>query len=422
MIKLFQTKNISYYISCYFAVTAIIGCLRMLGFDWIWYLYAIFNLCIVIFVYRYMQTEANTFDKFFLFGIILIIAPSLFIDYDPDLSYNAIKGVFLSMPLFFAGRSKFFCDFNVFNRMIIPWSFAALAGVILYFTSPSWYMDMKLAETEGEVSSNHLLEMSRLSSFWKYQYWISYGSGLLYLYILFVSFKNKKFTRLALSLSLCCWFIMFLAQQRAPMFFSIFAMFGYFVLDNVKNGFKSSFRNGVIVTVLLIFAIGAYLITIIDTDMLMRFIEKVTQTSETSEFISYRTDIFSDVARRPVSIFGDGLGYFTLTENNNNVVITDHQYLKILHECGYFGSFIYFLLIVIPIIKGLKNFNDNMLELSVVAFYLFALNGANCLQVNEQHPLIFWFCLGRLTNMHALNYKRNNDYSIDFLNFRRIAI
>ena len=53
---------------------------------------------------------------------------------------------------------------------------------------------------------------------------------------------------------------------------------------------------------------------------------------------------------------------------------------------------------------------------------VFALNGANCLQVNEQHPLIFWFCLGRLTNMNALDYKRNNDYSIDLFNFRRVAI
>lgn len=60
MMKLFQTINISYYISCYFAVTAIIGCLKILGFDWIWNLYAIFNLCIVIFVYRYLHLMEPT--------------------------------------------------------------------------------------------------------------------------------------------------------------------------------------------------------------------------------------------------------------------------------------------------------------------------------------------------------------------------
>lgn len=390
----------------------------MVGFNWIWNLYAIYNLCVVIFVVRFLRTEAEAFDRFFLTGMLLIIIPSLFIDYDSELCFGAIKGIFLSMPLYFAGRSRYFCNFSVYNRMIIPWGIAALAGVVLYFTSPSWYMDMKLSETEGEVSAGHLLEMTRLSSFWKFPYWISYGSGLVYLYILYVSYRNKNFTKVAIILSLLCMCIMFLAQQRAPMFYCIFALIGYFVLDQIKNGRNSSFKNGVFVTLLLAFAGGAYLITKIDADMLLRFVEKVTQTSDTSEFASYRIDIFSDIARMPVTVFGDGLGCYTLTESNTNFAITDQQYLKILHECGYFGSFIYFVIIIIPVIKGLRNFKDNMLELSVIAFYLFAMNGANCLQVGEQHPLIFWFCLGRLTNRHALYYKKECGCDINYFDFK----
>lgn len=123
-------------------------------------------------------------------------------------------------------------------------------GLILYITSPSWYVDFKLSGfTDNE--GGRFLEMTRLSAFWTYPYWVSYGSGIIYFYLLFKSYKEGRITtKIAFALIFLA-VIMVLAQQRAPIAFVALITLALLV-NSLFNGQKRSFSTYVLFLLLIL--------------------------------------------------------------------------------------------------------------------------------------------------------------------------
>ena len=67
----------------------------------------------------------------------------------------------------------------------------SLIGLYLYLAQPSWYIAWKLQSTTEFSSESRILEMTRLSAFWQYPYWVSYGCALLYHYKLYTMFTSN---------------------------------------------------------------------------------------------------------------------------------------------------------------------------------------------------------------------------------------
>ena len=116
---------------------------------------------------------------------------------------------------------------------------------------------------------------------------------------------------------------------------------------------------------------------------------------------------------KKITFWGDGIGrYGHEAYYSGKMAITDQQYLKIMYETGYFGIICYSIFILLVVIRGIRNFKDNLFELGIIFFYLMAMTGANCLSVTGQHCIVFWFCCGRIFNKSCLTYKCTSCYSL----------
>lgn len=129
--------------------------------------------------------------------------------------------------------------------------------------------------------------------------------------------------------------------------------------------------------------------------MRVRLLDKLEAFDNAQMFLKDRTNIFRDFRTKEISLLGDGIGryshgaYFL-----GKSAITDQQYMKMLYEIGILGCIGYGFIFLVTILKGLRNIKGNIFELLIIAFYLVAMTGANCLAVFEQHIAIFWICCG----------------------------
>lgn len=96
----------------------------------------------------------------------------------------------------------------------------SLIGLYLYLAQPSWYIAWKLQSTTEFSSESRILEMTRLSAFWQYPYWVSYGCALLYHYKLYTMFTSNVKKQDVLVIFFL-FFIIVLTQQRAPLLFIV---------------------------------------------------------------------------------------------------------------------------------------------------------------------------------------------------------
>lgn len=177
-------------------------------------------------------------------------------------------------------------------------------GLILYITSPSWYVDFKLSGfTDNE--GGRFLEMTRLSAFWTYPYWVSYGSGIIYFYLLFKSYKKGRITtKIAFALIFLA-VIMVLAQQRAPIAFVALITLTLLV-NSLFNGQKRSFSTYVLFLLLILVCCISIVFSFLDQERLIFMLSKFESLIEggNASFLKERTNIFSDFYSKKIT-FGE---------------------------------------------------------------------------------------------------------------------
>ena len=394
----------------YFLLLALNGLLLMIGMINIAKFDLLIMLAATVITISYLSKGITKFDLFIIFFIGAIAFSSLINNYDHKLWYQGCRSQLYFTIFFFVGRHSQIANLNIFRVGMLPFLCVCITGLGLYIMSPSWYMDYKLQiwQTDEGVSEGRILEMTRLSAFWQYPYWVSYGCAIMYAYIMINCYMKEFMKRQDAIILIFIAFIALLTQQRAPLFTITsltiaFILFGLFKRKRIGH---ISLRTSILYFILLVVCMFVLFLTVIDTEMLSRLWEKFELLEDISMFLNDRADIFSDFYSKKISLFGDGIGRYSHTAYNlGKQAITDQQYMQLIYETGYFGCIGYAIIILTVLFKGLRHYSSFYLELTIIAFFLVAMTGANCLSSFNQHIAIFWMCCGRICNKYLVHYK-----------------
>lgn len=398
-------------VSNYFLLYAINGLLGMLGLSAIAKLDLLIMLAASVITLFYLHHGITKLDAFIIFFIGSIAFIGFVQNYNKELWYAGCRGQLYYMIFFFVGRYCGYENIPILQKGVWPFLIVCIIGLILYILSPSWYMDYKLQMWEDSLSDDRILEMTRLSAFWVYPYWVSYGCAIMYCYLMTKCLLQGYMEKKEMIVLIFIAFIALLTQQRAPMFIIALTTMIFIVMGLFKKKKKGhiSLRSSLFYFILIVMCMLIIFLSVIDTEMLIRLMEKVEVLENASTFLDDRASIFSDFRSKSISLFGDGIGrYSHVAYNMGKQAITDQQYMQILYETGYMGCIGYGIIFFIVLFKGLKNFSLNYLELTIILMYFLAMTGANCLSTFAQHTAIFWICCGRVCNQKLLLEKIKN--------------
>ena len=299
-----------------------------------------------------LRNQTTRMDLFIIFFSISIAIASLSNIYPQAFWFEGVRYQLFSIIFFFVGESSTSKDWDFFDKSIIPVLVVCFIGLILYITSPSWYVDFKLSGfTDNE--GGRFLEMTRLSAFWTYPYWVSYGSGIIYFYLLFKSYKKGRITtKIAFALIFLA-VIMVLAQQRAPIAFVALITLTLLV-NSLFNGQKRSFSTYVLFLLLILVCCISIVFSFLDQERLIFMLSKFESLIEggNASFLKERTNIFSDFYSKKITFWGDGIGRYgheayysgkmaitdqiiSMTQNNifsRSIILPDFNYYSWHHS------------------------------------------------------------------------------------------
>ena len=299
-----------YFVCNYFLLMTVDVLLVWCGLAVIAKFELIILLSAIIISLNKLRNQTTRMDLFIIFFSISIAIASLSNIYPQAFWFEGVRYQLFSIIFFFVGESSTSKDWDFFDKSIIPVLVVCFIGLILYITSPSWYVDFKLSGfTDNE--GGRFLEMTRLSAFWTYPYWVSYGSGIIYFYLLFKSYKEGRITtKIAFALIFLA-VIMVLAQQRAPIAFVALITLALLV-NSLFNGQKRSFSTYVLFLLLILVCCISIVFSFLDQERLIFMLSKFESLIEggNASFLKERTNIFSDFYSKKITFWGDGIGRY----------------------------------------------------------------------------------------------------------------
>lgn len=394
----------------YFALTACFGLLDMFSIHLFEYSYIII-LALIVCSFKYFKTNVvDGFDYLMIFTILLISFLGYVKNPYKDLYKLGLLWEILPMLAFFIGKDKNNKNGDlVLKNGIVAVMITGAIGLALYILQPGWYLNYKLSVLT-DVTDFMWLEMTRLSAFWQYPYWMSYGVALIYIFILgkFVidgQYKNKVmiFTLFFLFL------ISILTQQRASIGGILMATIVYVII--YKGLSKKQILSVLLysfIIIIILYATFYLLSSFLDLSRLDFILSKyeVFENSK-NNFLSDRAEIFDYMKDIPKTMFGDGLGLYSHGADSKGLkhYITDQGYMKMLYETGYLGLVLRMYLILCCLLKAIHNFRNCHVECLVIIVFLVSLFGANSLSALQMHNIVFWFCCGHIWKKVKIKYK-----------------
>lgn len=404
-----QKINIaSWFIINYFFITALDGALNMFGYPSLckFSLLLLFAL-VYISIKHIKQNGLSKVDLYVLTLSLIIVISSLSENYSTNLLWYGIRYQLLFMITgIIVGESSISINWSFIEKALLPICIVSLIGLYLFFTSPDWYINFRMSNTTNQ---NALFEMTRLSAFWEYPYWVSYGCAILYSFIIYRLFISQpifpKYSSLLLPYLLL---VILLAQQRVAIAFVIALTLFFLVYSVFRYKLNNKFFTRILIVGIALILLLLLIIKHLDVARIDFIIDRLNASERTTNesFISFRAGLYDSFFKKGISLFGDGIGrYSHAALDEGSRAITDHQYYELLFETGVIGFAGYMILFAFIFIKGLKNMKCNLFELGILSFYLIAMLGADCLSSPAMHSVVFWICCGRILNKNCLSYK-----------------
>lgn len=367
-------------------------------------LYLIGSLIVIV----YTIPLWRKFDYFLLFFISFISIVSIINSPHPLLLKEGLRYQLLLTIFFYLGR---YCIndnklFEIGKPIVL---IIAIISVALYFFKPGWYVTLKMSLTTLDTTSDVLYyEIMRLTGFSAYPYWISYASCIFFVYNIahFVSLQYKQ-TLFDYFCMAILFLTMFLSEQRAPLFISLFYA-AVILAHSLFSQHSVRLTMKTVAIVIIIASVSMPLINKVDTNQRGHISEKLESVIDGKKiFVEQRTNAFV-LSNKDISIFGDGVGtYSHAAIQLNRVSIADQQYLRILYETGIIGLGGYLLVFLFVLLHGIRNARYFIFEIGVVLFYLFSMLGANSLSQESYHTAVFWICCGRILNSRYYTHHKN---------------
>lgn len=149
----------------------------------------------------------------------------------------------------------------------------------------------------------------------------------------------------------------------------------------------------VLVMSFLIIALIVILVVYIDQDLIQYILNR--SVNNESNMVSDRIGLYSKWLD-DITFLGKGLGFsshFARVFNDNNM-ISDCDYIRILNEEGLVGISILTIIFATILIIGIGKLRHHFFEYSIVIFLLVAMIGAAPLEHLPLHPYMYWYCIG----------------------------
>lgn len=401
-----------YLIINYFFITAIDGLLNMCGYPQLCKFSLLLLLAMIYQSIKYIKINGlSKIDAYIvLFSSVLILTSMANTNNMSLLWYGIRYQLLLMITGVMIGESSISISWKFMENALIPISIVSIIGLILFFMKPDWYIDFRMSNIDNQ---NSLLEMTRLSAFWEYPYWVSYGCAILYHFILYRLIISKPFIKYSFGMLGFLLVVILLAQQRAAIVFAFISTI-FFILYafRIKRQIKlPSFAIQMFALGLILLFAVFYMFENLNENQINFMLDKFVGSGNDSSnsFVAYRASLYDDFFRKGISFFGDGIGsYSHAALDFGRRAIPDHQYYELLFETGVFGLSGYLVLFFIIFMKAIKHLYYNLFEIGVLFFYFMAMLGADCLSSPAMHSVIFWICCGRILNKECLAYKKKN--------------
>ena len=357
-------------------------------------------------------------DLLFLLYLGYIIFGGLF---KTDYHYFSLTFSIQILPMLFyvIGKSYLYGDNKFIDNLRSPMLFAMVCAILLYILQPSWYMNWKM-QNWGNIRNwgdIDFYERLRLSGFWSWSYFLGYMS-LFYIMLItkkyYIDNISNKFYLFELTISVL---VLFFAQQRVSIAYALL----FFTLIGIMTRGRKNFKLIYLIVFLLVaFVVVWFSLSYINDMNLMDYIVNRTVNKE-DNLVEERWLLFKDFFNT-ITPLGSGLGSLShVMLDHTRKTINDCDYLRLLNEVGFVGFSFLSVIIISSIIKGIKNISVYFFEVNILIFMLISMLGANPLEVDQLHPMMYWYCMGRIqsgdSRKHYLyiNAERRRPYKWMFL-------
>lgn len=331
---------------------------------------------LLLFVFYFILSGFSYFDinkplVCFLNGLVVYIVP--------------LCSFFFSYSLTLKDEQKLYKKIE--NALLL----CCIVGLVLYFWSPTWYVEWRLNSYSEWVGVDNALSVyeqyNNLSSVFSHPYYISF-TGIFLISVFLNRIYNNVDKNKSLILFFLTFFTLILAQQRITIVFVLLLVLVYSVIGVAKG------REMFLTIVLILFAVTVYFI-IHYYDIIVFLIERYATVFDNKTLVSGRTDIAYKLLNTSYNfIFGEGAnltGHIAI--QYGKVCIPDSEYLKFIYEFGFVGSSIFFSYVFLTIYVAYKY--KLYIELPVVIFFVLAMYGANPFE-KDNIILLYWICSGRV--------------------------
>ena len=382
-------KSVTYYYYIY----VLLGMMGFLGFPDFYTYITIFLILFVLFFIKDFHILSKGIDLLIVLFIIYQIIVSLLVGGSELLRdwWITIRVQVFSMIFYYVGRYKSDDSIKFLENMKVPMLFAMIIGIVLYFWSPSWYIEKRTIGLSADSSMNAYYESTRLSSFWPWSYTMGYGSLFYFMYFYKDFCKHSNiYNAVLILISLST---LFFAQQRVSIAF-LFVFLFLSIYCNPYNNRKISLKIFFFIVAIMV-GIIYYLINFADSGLLDYILNRSLEKED--NMVAERYGMFSSYLT--VSILGSGVGSFGhAAVSSKGFGAADCEYVRMFIELGLVGSMLLFLIFINALFRAWSLKKYYFFELSVLLFYIAAMIGATPFENYSMQPFLFWFCIGRLYN------------------------
>ena len=330
--------------------------------------------------------------------------------------YNYIA----AMLFFYVGYYDTRKEDSYYTRYLI-FCFAAMAiGMLFYVFMPSFHLVRHNTVMSAQwFSSNDLYSDSDIMSMMRFSGIIGsdYGVGIFCICGLSIALyyysKGIKVRYVPPVLAIFVFLIgAFLTQLRIAIVSATAATIYYLIFSINKKSAAKTFKLIILSAIIGVLSFGV--ITKYFGERASAFKEVIEATKDRMDFKSAYSERSGQVeatfAVWDSYILGQGMGSANaIAGKNGHPRITDQCYAKMLVELGFVGIFIFAIIMLSTLYKGVLHFKKNLIELIIIVYVLVSMIGANTLYFHYFQILPFWYAMGRIWNPYRSKVSKTVD-------------
>ena len=367
-----------------------------------------------ILIIKTLLSNNTTGTRLFMVWFIINIMSAVAYRYNgmPFSCYiSMLRPYIFPMFFFLLGIDKDVDKSLFYKYYLIASVFSFVVGIILYFTTPSFYLEYLSGIISnnwqgGNSSVDYIVDTFRMGSFFGSSYAISFLSVPAMCIALGNTLKKGAHENwLMFIVSIISWLSALLCQQRVAMAFSTFVIIYYYIISRSRVNGTYILTTGIVVGVIGIIAI------IGTNDRYSFVLESLKNRTEEMSFIkayegSRTNQVVSTIAATDNFILGDGIGARSSQARKiGKPGVSDVEYIRLLSENGIIGLLLFLLITLCSIIRVFSCRREFFTEIMIIGFFLFAMIGSNALSINHLYSTVFWFSLGTIWKRYKINNK-----------------